>query len=49
MKAVTQHESVVTYKIMFNIPNTRFMLISKYRVISPFINKNTAGTGIEAI
>ena len=22
---------------MFNIPNTKFMLISKYRVISPFL------------
>ena len=42
MKAITQRESVVTYIkscLIFQIP--RFMLISKYRVISPlklFIN-----------
>ena len=36
MKAITQRESVVTYIkscLIFQIP--RFMLISKYRVISP--------------
>ena len=38
MKAITQRESVVTYIkscLIFQIP--RFMLISKYRVISPLI------------
>ena len=36
MKAITQCESIVTYIklcLIFQIP--RFMLISKYRVISP--------------
>ena len=36
MKAITQHESVVTYTkscLIFQIP--RFMVISKYHVISP--------------
>ena len=36
MKAITQRESVVTYIkscLIFQIP--RFMLVSKYRVISP--------------
>ena len=40
MKAITQHESVVTYIrscLISQIP--RFMLISKYRVISP-LSKN---------
>ena len=38
MKTITQHESVVTYIkscLIFQIPS--FMLISKYRVISPLI------------
>ena len=38
MKAITQRESVVTYIkscLIFQIP--RFMLMSKYRVISPLI------------
>ena len=36
MKAITQRESVITYIkscLIFQIP--RFMLISKYRVMSP--------------
>ena len=40
MKAITQRESVVTYVkscLIFKIP--RFMLISKYHVISPLREK----------